>query len=535
MGLLQEGPSRQAARRPEAVALVFDDEAMTYGELEAESNRLARMLRAAGCERGDRVALVIPKSPYAIVAILGVLKAGGIYVPVDVANPAPRIARILARSGAKWALAGRGAEKTLGEALSSPELETTAQVGWLEAEPPAGELLRPIFTRRDFAAASAEAIASAGGATDAAHILFTSGSTGEPKGVVIRHANVLHFIEWAIAYFGIGPDDRHSGHPPLHFDLSTFDIFGTLTAGAQLHLVRPELNLIPTALATFIRRHELTQWFSVPSILTYMAKFDVIQDGDFPTLRRLLWCGEVFPTPPLIHWMKKLPHVSFTNLYGPTEATIASSYHTLAQCPDQEDQPIPIGRALPGEELLVLTDDLGPTGAGEIGNLYIRGAGLSPGYWRDPEKTAAVFIPNPDDPADRLYRTGDLAKVGEDGLVLYVGRSDSQIKSRGYRIELGEIEAALHALPGLLESAVVGVELGGFEGKVICCAYVVSPEADAAPPRLRRLLAASLPSYMLPSRWMALPMLPKNANGKVDRRALAEAFARGPDAARAEA
>jgi acyl-coenzyme A synthetase/AMP-(fatty) acid ligase len=245
----------------------------------------------------------------------------------------------------------------------------------------------------------------------------------------------------------------------------------------------------------------------------------------------VLWCGEVLPTPTLTHWMQRLPHVRFTNLYGPTEATIASSYHTIERSPRSPTEPIPIGTPCPGEELLVLDSELRPVPVGETGDLYIGGCGLSPGYWRDEATTRAAFVADPRTPgsAARIYRTGDLARVGDDGLVYFLGRADSQIKSRGYRIELGEIEAALRAVGGLRESAVVAVPAEGFEGWTICCAY--TPEADAAvePKDLRGALRNSLPSYMLPSRWLVLPELPKNANGKIDRPRLRELFGDAQD------
>ena len=362
------------------------------------------------------------------------------------------------------------------------------------------------------------------GPDDAAHILFTSGSTGTPKGVVITHANVLRFVEWAVAYFGMDASDRVSAHPPLHFDLSFFDIFGTFAAGAELHIVPSELNLLPNRLADLIRDARLTQWFSVPSALSYMAQRDVVRAGDFPTLRRVLWCGEVLPTPSLIYWMSRLPHVQFTNLYGPTEATIASSFYTVPQCPTDPQASIPIGAACDGEDLLVLDDQLRPLPAEQIGRLFIRGVGLSPGYWRDPEKTGQVFVRAVDDPSQRMYDTGDLARLGEDGLVYFCGRADSQIKSRGYRIELGEIEAALNTVAGVHEGAIVALHTDSFEGSTICCAYVPKAGVDITPILLRRELSRLLPSYMLPARWLACSDFPRNGNGKIDRPRLRQHF-----------
>ena len=525
--LLQHGPSDQASRRPDATAVVHNGARLSYEHLETLSNQLARLIRASGCARGDRVALIVPKSPDAIVGMLGTLKADCAYVPVDTSMPAARAARIVARSGAALVLASGAVAPLIRNMLASPLLEEGIRVGWLgSSNVDLG--FGTVFTRLDLDAFSTSPLEYENGPQDVAHLLFTSGSTGEPKGVVITHTNVLRFLEWAIGYFGIAPTDRHSSHPPLHFDLSTFDVFGTLTAGAELHLVNPELNLLPHRLAGFIRDAALTQWFSVPSILTYMARLDVVRDRDFPSLKRLLWCGEVFPTPSLVYWMTKLPDVTFTNLYGPTEATIASSYYTLPACPNPEEE-VPIGRPCRGEDLLVLDQALSPVPPGETGDLYIRGVGLSPGYWQDHEKTAAVFLPDPRglDPSDRIYKTGDLAYVGADGLVYYVGRSDTQIKSRGYRIELGEIEAALNGVPSLMEVAVVGAKADGFEGTAICCAFVSASGSEHDPATIRRHLSTALPAYMLPTRWIRLDSLPKNQNGKIDRRQLKELFEHG--------
>ena len=524
--LLQQGITARAQAHPDAVALVFGHTRMTYRTLEEASNRLARLLSYAGCRRGDRVALLMPKMPAAIVSMLSVVKADAMYVPLDPASPPARLARMLEASDCRCILAAGSTGPLLRDALAAAALHERPLIGWLDPDAPAEANLQPSFGPADICNYPAGPLKSTNNGSDIAHILFTSGSTGIPKGVMITHRSVLQFLRWARAYFGISPADRISQHPPLHFDLSTFDIYGTLSAGAELHLVSSDCNLLPHKLAQFMRESRLTQWFSVPSVLNLMAKFDAVRQGDFPDMHRVMWCGEAIPTPTLTYWMRRLPHVRFTNLYGPTESTIASSYYTVPHCPDNERDPVPIGTACEGEELMVLDSQLQPVPAGEIGDLYIRGAGLSPGYWRDPEKTRNVFLrfAGGAGPEDRIYRTGDLARRGVDGLFHFVGRDNTQIKSRGYRIELGEIEVALNALPGLHEGAVVAVQSEGFESWTICCAYVPAPDCGVFPSGLREGLARLLPSYMLPARWMRYDALPRNGNGKVDRPRLRSAF-----------
>jgi amino acid adenylation domain-containing protein len=522
--LLQDWVSAQAQRSPDAIAVVLRDQTLTYGELDQLSNQLARLLKAAGCQRNDRVAFAIPKSPIALVAVIGILKADCVHVPIDAASPAARVAKILQSSDPRCILAVAATSKLLNELTALRPGLPLPGVGWMDDLAADSDAITPMFQRADLASCSSAPVACQNQSSDIAHILYTSGSTGDPKGVVITHSNVIHFVDWATEYFGMDSSDRISGHPPLHFDLATFDIFGAFSVGAQLHLVPPDLVPLPNEIAEFIRISKLTQWFSVPSVLHYMAKFDVVKFQDFPSLKRLLWCGEVLPTPALIYWMRRLPKVTFTNLYGPTEATIASSYYTIPICPPQDTAPIPIGTACRGEELLVLDEQLRPAPEGAVGDLYIRGVGLSPGYWRDPEKTAGAFLAYGAKGSDRIYKTGDLAQVGPDGQVYFMGRSDSQIKSRGHRIELGEVEAALNTLEELKECAVVALPTEGFEGTLICSAYVPR-NTKTTHSSVRSKLNRLLPSYMLPARWMSLEQLPKNTNGKIDRRQIRELFA----------
>ena len=521
----------QAERRPEAPALVFRDQTASYAELEARSNRLARALQGVGCVPGDRVGLLLPKSIDAIAAMFAALKADCIYVPLDTASPAARIEKILTVCECRCVLAEQSSAALLGELTAAKTWDAVTSIGWMDHGVELSSGIQGSFSSEDVEGMPSSPVASADDSSAPAHILFTSGSTGVPKGVVITHDNVARFVSWALEYFGIGPDDRVSCHPPLHFDLSTFDIYGTIAAGAQLHLLPPEVSILPHRLAGFIRDARLTQWFSVPAVLQHMRRFDAVREQDFPALRRLLWCGEKLATPTLRYWMQRLPHASFTNLYGPTETTIASSYYRVPGCPLGDEEEIPIGRAAGGEALLVLDSELKRVPPNETGDLYIAGAGLSPGYWRDPARTREVFLPNPDPsaPGDRIYRTGDLARLGGDGMIYLRGRRDSQIKSRGHRIELGEVEAVLQAIPGVEEAAAVAIDSEEIDGKSICCAYVLASACGLSSADLKRQLGITLPRYMIPVRWMALESMPRNANGKTDRPLLKQWFQREAD------
>ncbi|MFC4585716.1 amino acid adenylation domain-containing protein [Sphaerisporangium corydalis] len=524
-GRLELLVSAQAERDPGARAVVDGAAECGYGELENRANRLARALVDQGVGPGDRVCLMVPKSVSAIVAVLGVLKSGACYVPMDTASPARRLGRVLRRCGPCWVVADPGVSGLVAGCLDEAGPSSVRGVLWLGPVPEdftAPAAVRPPVVPVGLDDGPAEPPPVRGDAGDLAYIMFTSGSTGEPKGVPVTHASVRHFTSWANTRFGLGPGDRVSGHAPLHFDISVWDVFGALTSGARLYLVPPHANLLPSLTADFLRRTGLTQWFSVPSVLVQMARRDVVAYGDFPDLRRLIWVGEVFPAAAVRYWMERLPHVELTNVYGPTETTIASSHHTLTSVPGPGAPPVPIGRAIPGERLAVLGADLAPLAPGVVGDLHIAGAGLSPGYWRDPAATAAAFREAPG--GERWYRTGDLAAMDAEGVFHFHGRADRQVKARGHRVELDEIAVALGRVRGLSAGAVVAVSGDGFEGTEICAAYVPVPGGGRGPAELRAELAGTLPPYMVPTRWLVLDSMPMTPNGKTDHRAIEHRF-----------
>ncbi len=518
--LLFEDVERWAIDRPDAIAVHDEYESVTYQELSIRSHQIAALLLNHGVQAGDRIAICVPKGWHAIAAMLASAKVGAPYVPLDPDSPAARIQLILEACQPAVVIAHPSAVNTVSAAVTA---NPDALVGTLASAQDTTWPVDPAFTEADLP--DSDGIAPLPmpniDSDDLAHVLFTSGSTGIPKGVQITHQNVISYIDWVVEHFGYTSDDQLSGHSPLHFDLSTMDIFATFAAGATLHPVPAGLNINPVNLAEWIRERNLTQWFSVPTALNHLLRLGSLAESEFPSLRRLLWCGEVLPTPTLIGLMDALPGVEFTNLYGPTEATIASSWYQVPEVPADPAASIPIGVPCAGENLLVLRKDGQPTDDEEIGDLYIEGVGLSPGYWQDEDKTAAVFRTDLL-PGRRVYYTGDLAWRRSDGQVVFAGRADSQIKSRGHRIELGEIEAALETLDAVGSSAIVAIEVDHLTGSAICAAFTA--DAPMKPALLAKELAELVPRYMLPHRWLQLDELPTNVNGKVDRPALRTSF-----------
>jgi amino acid adenylation domain-containing protein len=494
---------------------------LTYAELDRRSNQVARLLAELGVAPGDRVGLYLDKSVDSVVGLYGVLKAGAAYVPLDPGAPVRRLAYIVENCGIQVLLTGAEKQESwhcLREAgarlralvvlnAAGPQLNGSA-VGLPVHGSEAFDRLDP--TQPEDSTIS----------LDLAYILYTSGSTGDPKGVMLTHGNALAFVQWAVQEFGVTGDDRLSGHAPLHFDLSVFDVFAAAWAGATLVLVPATVSIFPFELARYIRSNRITVWYSVPSILAMLTLRGGLAPGDLPSLRTVLFAGEVFPTRYLRRLMEQLPHARFANLYGPTETNVCTWYEVRPLARD-DARPIPIGRAIADVEVFAVTDDGRRAQPGEVGELLVRGPTVMRGYWGNPTRTADSLVPNPfrPEPHDPVYRTGDLAVQDETGNWLYLGRRDGQVKSRGYRIELGEIEATLYAHTGVTECAAVAVpdELVTNRIKV----YVVSREGMEER-ALAEFCAERLPRYMVPELWEFREALPKTSTGKIDRRCLSD-------------
>lgn len=512
--LLQQLLAESAKAYADKPAVWARGRSMTYRELEECSNQLAHLLRLRGVEKGDRVGLLFPKCVESIVSMLGVLKAGGVYVPLDPQAPADRVSYIIANCGIRILITNAERRAMLGhKALSTIEHSILVDGTDNDRDAIAWTQLA------EFPATHAPAVSTV--ETDLAYILYTSGSTGHPKGVMITHRNALTFVEWCAEEFRVRSDDRLSNHAPLHFDLSVFDIYNALKAGATVYLVTEDLAPFPTSLAEFIEKQEITIWYSVPSALTLLLLHGRLTPEQLKSLRIILFAGEAFP----IKYARKLAEFSRTsdlyNLYGPTETNVCTYYKVERERLATLEK-LPIGIACANTECFAVTPEGQIAKPGELAELYVRGPSVTCGYWADPEESKKVVVPNDSQGNfdQKIYRTGDLVTVGEDGNYYFQGRRDSMIKSRGYRIELDEIESALLSHPGVREACVLPVpdEIIGNRIRAIVTLHIAGSLGTL---ELQQYCAARLPRYMVPELIDLCGELPKTSTGKIDRVKLA--------------
>jgi amino acid adenylation domain-containing protein len=517
--ILQQLLQKSAERYPEKLAVWARGRSLTYRELEQRSNQLAHLLRDRGVGKGDRVGIYFPKCVESVIAMLGIVKAGGVYVPLDPQAPPDRIGYIIGNCGIRVLITREDRRRVLDAAV----LESLVFTVLIDEAPKSsnGGGLVPWTMLSQYPADHAPHVVLT--ETDLAYILYTSGSTGRPKGVMLTHQNALTFVEWCADIFNITSDDRLSNHAPLHFDLSVFDIYNALEAGASVYMITEDLALFPAKLASFIETNAITIWYSVPSALTLLLLHANLNAAKLNHLRIILFAGEVFPMKYLQQLAELLPHVDLFNLYGPTETNVCTYYKVERKRLASMDK-LPIGVACENTEVFAVNDQNEiVTRTGDTGELYVRGPSVTYGYWADAEKTKKMVLPNHFQAnfEEKIYRTGDLVQLAEDGNYYFLGRRDSMIKSRGYRIELGEIESALLSHAAVKEAVAVAIpdEIVGSRIKAVVAFH---DGVILTAPELQHYCASRIPRYMIPESIEFRGHLPKTSTGKVDRVQLAQ-------------
>jgi amino acid adenylation domain-containing protein len=507
---LHELFEQQAARTPDAIAIVFENQQLTYAELNAKANQLAHHLQKLGVKPEVLVGICVERSLEMVMGLLGILKAGGAYLPLDPIYSSDRLAFMLEDAQVKVLLTQAHLSNRFPEAnVHRVYLDS----GWAE-----------------IARESEENAISEVTPQHLAYAIYTSGSTGNPKGVLVNHSSVVNLFATTRSIFQFSDRDVWSVFHSYAFDFSVWEIWGAVLNGGKLVVVSSQITQSPTDFYDLLCKEQVTILNQTPSAIRQLIQAKIEADNASKNLSlRLIICGgEALPgnlAAQLLEW-----NVPVWNFYGPTEATVWAAIHPIESIESQESA-IPIGRPLPNTQIYILDSHLQPVPAGVTGELYIGGKGLSRGYLNRPELTAEKFISNPflekSEKSELLYKTGDLARYLPNGELGYLGRIDHQVKVRGFRIELGEIEAVLSQNPAVQQAVVIAREANSDKNLV---AYVVpKQEAATTPVQLRSFLKQKLPDYMVPSGFVMLEAIPLTPNGKIDRRALPE-----PDTARPE-
>ncbi|KAF6627029.1 amino acid adenylation domain-containing protein [Paenibacillus sp. EKM208P] len=491
----------QVAQTPDRLAVTFADMQLTYRELNERADRLARILASHGIRRGSepetqRVGIMAERSIEMVVGILAILKVGGAYVPIDPDYPEERIRYLLEDSSAGLLLLQRREQMPFEPGI--PVIDLSDEQRWNSK------------SECDAQTDGTIAITTGGSSSDLAHVMYTSGTTGKPKGVMIEHRNVVRLVKNK-SYATLDENTRMLQLGAVAFDASTFEIWGTLLNGGQLYVVSHDTILDVSKLKQAMDKYRINTMLMTTALFNQYSQQEI---GVFASLKELLVGGDVLSVPHVNRVLKEYPQLRLANIYGPTENT---TFSTIYDITEPQTQAIPIGRPIDHSTAYVVNRSLKLQPIGAWGELIVGGDGVGRGYLNRPELTAEKFIESPFRSGEYCYRTGDLVRWRADGVLEYKGRMDEQVKIRGYRIELGEIETRLSTIPGVKES-VVTVRQDDNGQKQLCAYFATDSELSASD--LRNILSQDLPGYMVPSYFVQLSRLPSTLNGKVDRRAL---------------
>jgi aspartate racemase len=488
----------QAERTPDAPAILFKDQQLSYRELNARANALAMHLRSLGCAVGARVAVLMERAPEVVIALLGILKAGGAYLPLDPADPAERLAFLMRDAGVKVLITQTQFAGTEGPS----DLSVICLDRWKPAK----------------GGTEAGNLAAETTLDSLAYVIYTSGSTGTPKGVESPHRGIVRLL-FGQEYARFGNNEVFLQFVPLWFDLSTFEIWGPLLHGGKC-------VLFPGRVATARELGEVIRKYKVTTLWLTASLFNAVIDEapeELATVRQILIGGEALSVPHIRRGLEHLPQVELINGYGPTENTTLTSTYSIPQEFPRDSSSVPIGRPISNSTIYILDKNLQLVPVGVPGELYTGGAGLARGYLNRATLTDEKFISNPfsESAGEPLYKTGDLARYLPDGNVEFLGRLDNQVKVRGFRIELGEVESALSSHPDVKMQAVEA--RAGCDGTKYLVAHVVRRQTQSTTAAdLRAFLEEKLPAYMVPSQFVLHSSLPLLSSGKVNRRLLAE-------------
>jgi amino acid adenylation domain-containing protein len=514
--LIPHAIEESAERFPEKEAFRFCETAVTYAELVRRANLLARALVDQGVQRGDRVGIFMHKSLECAVAIYGILQAGAAYVPLDPGAPPVRLQYMMRDCGIRVLVAQEEKRSTIAQLAAGTDLQCC--IG-LRGE---GALPLRVLTWEDVA--TFPAIRPPGNCMqdDLAYVMYTSGSTGDPKGMMHTHGSGLSYAQMAAKVYDVQPEDRLSNHSPLHFDMSTFDYFSGPLRSATTVIVPEEYKLLPASLAELVAEERLTIWYSVPLALIQMLLRGEIERRDMSALRWVLFGGEPFPPKHLQALMLRWPHARFSNVYGPAEVNQCTYFHVPPPPNAYADEQVPIGRVWENADGLIVHEDDSAVAAGEVGELLVRAPTMMRGYWNRPDLTARALYrcAGAGGFEQVYYRTGDLVQQMPDGNLRFLGRKDRQVKTRGYRVELDEVEATLLTHLAVEEAAVFAVPDG--EGSQrIEAAVILKSGWDTGEADLSRHLGNQLPPYAVPRPIRLRAAFPRTGSGKIDRKALA--------------
>jgi D-alanine--poly(phosphoribitol) ligase subunit 1 len=490
------------SRFPNKLAVIDGERKFSFKELEHYSKNLSSLISDYLDSSGEPVAVFMPKSAEVIISNLAILYSGNFYTNFDFASPKDRLNTLIESISPKVIITNKEGLVQLNT------LNVSVKFLIISVD---DALTNKVLYKPDVISDTMAIKID----TDPACIISTSGSTGIPKSVVLSHRNIIDFIDWVTTAFTFSQSDVIGSLSPFHFDIYSLELFVSLSQGSVLHIIPPKESIFPSDLVNFLLNNNITFIFWVPTIMVNISNLNILDTVKISKLKKVFFAGEVFPAKHLNYWRTKLPGAQFVNLYGPIEIAVDCTYYIVNHF-FEDDESVPIGKPCRNTDIIILDSNNKPVKEGEQGELCVRGSSLSLGYFNNLDQTNKVFVQNPLNKfyPEKIYRTGDLVYLNAQGEIMYVGRKDFQIKHMGYRVELLEIELAVLALQEVKNACIL------YNNSLKQIIMVFESDGDLSDTSIRQKLSSTLPKYMLPTKIKKVELIPRNANGKIDRQKL---------------